>query len=260
MYAFVIIILILLYIIDKIKRNRIDRIVQEEVLEKIEKIKLERESRLKAQEEKLKEKEYVVRKILDDRICKYENCISIVINSNELIQLKWSEDGKVLNHYSNSLFDYNFNYRHIVLLENIVNMKDKEIINDVKSLLINLYDVIAPDIEKFEQKFNETRRSLNIVKNIKNSNQYIDVLKKYLSVVEELLHKATELKVKYIEFISELIAGYELDKIEKDIDISLIDRNIDYKSLDEHLKNQYEEYSSFKKIYEELSKEMKETL
>ena len=50
-----------------------------------------------------------------------------------------------------------------------------------------------------------------------------------------------------------------MNKFEKTMNVALIERDIDYKSMEDNLSNQYKEYSNYRKVYEDLSIELKET-
>jgi hypothetical protein len=208
-------------------------------------------------ERKNEEKMYVISKILKDRICKYKKNIYFVLSKNELLKLEWSENGETL--YHNKIG--NFDYQDIEFEEDIKkSSKDYLMLNDVRFLLIDLYDIIIPDVEKLNENISKAQKSINIAKNLEDGQQYIKLMEKYLKTMETLLQKAIELDTKYNSFIKEIFAQYEIEKFENTMNVSIIDRNIDYKNIEENLLSQYKEYSNYRKIYEDLSKELKETL
>ena len=133
-------------------------------------------------------------------------------------------------------------------------------LNDIKNLLVNLYDTIIPDIDKLNESISQTQKSINIAKSIENGTHYIQLMNKYLFTMKTLLHKAEEIQTKYNKFIKEIYAQYELEKFESTMNISIIDKNIDYKNIEDNLISQYKEYSNYRNVYEELSRELKETL
>ena len=59
-----------------------------------------------------------------------------------------------------------------------------------------------------------------------------------------------------MEFLSKELAQ---SIVEKTMNVALIERDIDYKSMEDNLSNQYKEYSNYRKVYEDLSIELKET-
>ena len=245
-FIFAIIVLLFVFIANTNREKKVEDSITE----------IKKKWNIEAEEKKEKE-EYIVNKIVRDRICKYFNDIYFVLNEKTFLQLIWSENGDTLYHI---ISEFN-NYQNIEIEENIEKSYIEYIkINDIRYLLENLYDIIIPDIKQLNENIEQTQRSINIAKNLENGTQYIQLMKKYLITMEKLLKRAIDLNAKYRKFIKEIYAQYEIDKFEKTMSISIIDRNINYKNIEDNLLSQYNEYSTYRKIYEDLSKELSGTL
>jgi len=244
-YILTIFVIIVSLIVDKIQKANVE-IKLNEIKEKA----LREENRLN------EKKCFIIERIVIDRICKYQNQIWFVVTKNRLLKLVWSENGKELKFVNIE----NIIYLDIEL-EDEIEKDNKEYLmySDVKEMLINMFDILLPDMKELTDTIDQTQRSVNIAKNIENGTNYIQLLEKYLSTMDILLNKALDLFDKYKCFIKEIFAQYEIDKFEKTMNVALIERDIDYKSMEDNLSNQYKEYSNYRKVYEDLSIELKET-
>ena len=172
-FIFAIIVLLFVFIANTNREKKVEDSITE----------IKKKWNIEAEEKKEKE-EYIVNKIVRDRICKYFNDIYFVLNEKTFLQLIWSENGDTLYHI---ISEFN-NYQNIEIEENIEKSYIEYIkINDIRYLLENLYDIIIPDIKQLNENIEQTQRSINIAKNLENGTQYIQLMKKYLITMEKLL-------------------------------------------------------------------------
>lgn len=180
-YVITILIFIIAFVIDKVRKNSINNQVKNDK----------------------NKKEYIIKSVLEDRICKYNNKIVFVISDKKLLHLDWLQNGdlyhSVFKFDLDSAFIKNgFNYNFIEI-EKSIDKDNIELIkiNNVKSLLIELYDVIIPDINELHASINTTKKNINIAESLVNKTQYIELMKKYLLTQETILQKALDMQNRY---------------------------------------------------------------